>query len=352
MDQVRQDLDQHDVPALTLRVSEASEIISRAGPGHSSVTLGEPSSISYPDLMRIADRLAAATPDRPCFSFEFFPPYTERGVESLFATVVDLRPLQPGFVSVTYPGSAAVSPDEEVVRRRRLTLELTRRIREESGLTAMAHVTCSGHSRDELCAILDQLAAEGADNVMALRGDPPGGLGQAFVAVEGGFSHGVELVRLVRERGYGFCVGAGCYPEVHPEAEDAATDLAHLVEKVDAGVDFLVTNVCFDNGAYFDFVARARAAGIRVPIVPGLMPVTSAATVARMPGFGASIPADLQRRLDACGGDNERILAAGVEHTTAQARALLQAGVPWVHFYTLNTSRATRVIVSSLQRQM
>ncbi|HEV3232609.1 MAG TPA: methylenetetrahydrofolate reductase [NAD(P)H] [Candidatus Dormibacteraeota bacterium] len=299
--------------------------------------------------MKIAERLGAGS---PCFSFEFFPPNTEKGVESLFRTVVDLGPLEPDFVSVTYPGSAQVMPDPEVLRKRRLTLELTRRIRAESGIEAMAHLTCSGHTRDELCDILDQLAAEGATNVLALRGDPPGGSGGAFVAVAGGFSHGVELVRLVRERGYDFCVGAACYPETHSEAPDAGVDLAHLVAKVDAGVDFLVTQLFFDNAHYFRFVDRARAAGIRVPIVPGLMPVTSAGTVARMPGFGASIPDDLRARLDACGDDAEAILAVGVAHTTEQAVGLLAGGAPGVHFYTLNTSRATRAIVSSLREQM
>src|SRR2546428_1469938 len=152
--------------------------------------------------MRIVDRLSTGV---PCFSFEFFPPHTEKGVDSLFRTVVELAPLYPGYVSCTYPGSSTPSPDAEITRRRKLTLDLTRRIREESGIEAMAHLTCSAQSREDLIQILDQLADEGADNVLALRGDPPQG-GGAFIQAEGGFAHGVELVQLIREHGYAFCV--------------------------------------------------------------------------------------------------------------------------------------------------
>jgi len=190
--------------------------------------------------MRIADRLREP---EPCFSFEFFPPHTDKGVESLFRTVVELAPLRPGFVSCTSPGSATPDPDPEIVRRRKLTLELTRRIREESHIEAMAHLTCSARTRDELVEVLDQLAAEGAENVLALRGDPPMTLvegGGEFVRKEGGFAHGNELVGLIRERGYDFCVGAACYPETHTESPDIETDLRYLKQKVDAGADFLI----------------------------------------------------------------------------------------------------------------
>lgn len=296
--------------------------------------------------MRIADRLSEA---EPCFSFEFFPPNTPEGVDSLFRTIMELRPLQPGYVSVTYPGSATPDPDPEIRRRRELTLELTRRIREESGIEAMAHITCSGHTRDELIELLDRLADQGAENVLALRGDPPGGTGK-FVRHEGGFEHAIELIALIRDRGYNFCVGAGCYPETHPESQDPDTDLRHLKEKVDAGADFLVSQLFHDNRRWHDFMRRVRAAGITVPVDPGLMPVINRAGIERMSALsGASLPAELQRELETRGDDPNQVVEIGVAHTTAQALELLDSGAPGIHLYTLNRSRATREIVSAIR---
>jgi len=304
--------------------------------------------------MKIADRLRSS---EPCFSFEFFPPHTEKGVESLFRTVVELKPLDPGFVSCTYPGSASPEPDPEVVRRRGLTIELTRRIREESGIEAMAHITCSGHTRDDLVGILDGLKADGADNVLALRGDPPGLVSGedrgAFVARDGGFSHGVELVELIRERGHDFSIGAACYPEKHVESPDVDTDIAHQKAKVEAGADFLISQLFFDNHGWFEFENRARAAGIDVPIVPGLMPILSRQGVLRMTSLsGAALPVELREKLDACGDDEEAVQLVGIEWTTRQARELLAHGVPGIHFYVLNKSRAARAIVSELRGQL
>jgi methylenetetrahydrofolate reductase (NADPH) len=302
--------------------------------------------------MRIVERLTAS---EPCFSFEFFPPHTEKGVDSLFRTVVELAPLRPGFVSCTSPGSATPDPDPEIVRRRKLTLELTRRIREESHIEAMPHITCSARTRDELIQVLDQLLSEGADNVLALRGDPPGivdptGGQRAFVATEGGFSHGDELVGLIHERGYRFCIGAACYPEKHQEAPDFETDLTNLKRKVDAGVDFLISQLYFDNRSWFRFEEHARASGISVPLVPGLMPITSRDGIMRMTLLsGATIPDELQEQLDANADDAEAIQKVGIEWTTNQARELLDHGVPGIHFYTLNKSRASREIVSALR---
>jgi methylenetetrahydrofolate reductase (NADPH) len=302
--------------------------------------------------MRIVDRLQA---EEPCFSFEFFPPHTEKGVESLFRTVVELAPLGPGFVSCTYPGSATPDPDPEIVRRRGLTIELTRRIRQESKLEAMAHLTCSAHTRDDLIAILDQLASEGADNVLALRGDPPGILApeasrKAFIVKRGGFAHGEELVALVREQGYDFCIGAACYPETHVESADSGIDIDHLKRKVDAGADFLISQLFFDNSCWFDFLERARASGIEVPIVPGLMPIQSRDGILRMTTLsGATIPPELQADIDRHADDAEAIQQIGIGWATRQARELLAAGAPGVHFYTLNRSRASREIVTALR---
>ena len=296
--------------------------------------------------MRIADRLKDP---EPCFSFEFFPPNTMEGVDSLFRTIMELRPLDPSYVSVTYPGSATPDPDPEIRRRRALTLELTRRIRDESGIEAMAHLTCSGHTREELIELLDQLAEEGAENVLALRGDPPGGTG-TFVRHEGGFAHAVELIALIRERGYDFCVGAGCYPETHTECDDPDTDLRHLKEKVDAGADFLVSQLFHDNARWHEFMARVRAAGIDVPIDPGLMPIINRAGILRMSALsGATLPAPLQHELDTRGDDPDQVVEIGVAHTTAQALELLDSGAPGIHLFTLNRSRATREIVSAIR---
>ncbi|HXA41687.1 MAG TPA: methylenetetrahydrofolate reductase [NAD(P)H] [Candidatus Solibacter sp.] len=297
--------------------------------------------------MKIIDRLSAA---EPCFSFEFFPPHTEQGVDSLFRTVLELAPLNPGYVSCTYPGSSTPTPDPEIARRRRLTIDLTRRIREESGIEAMAHLTCSAHSRDDLVQILDGLAEDGADNVLALRGDPPQG-GGAFVQAEGGFEHGIELIRLIREGGYPFCVGAACYPEKHQESPDAELDLRHLKAKVDAGADFLISQLFFDNSRWFDFMRRVRAAGIEVPVIPGLMPIINREGIIRMTELsGAYLPEALRDELDSRGDDAEAAVQTGIAHTTAQALELLDSGVPGIHFFTLNKSRATREIVSAIRQ--
>ncbi|HEV1998407.1 MAG TPA: methylenetetrahydrofolate reductase [Candidatus Dormibacteraeota bacterium] len=296
--------------------------------------------------MRIADRLRSG---EPCFSFEFFPPHTEEGVNSLFRTVMELRPLQPAYVSVTYPGSSTPDPDPEIRRRRELTLDLTRRIREESGIEAMAHITCSGHTRDDLLRLLERLADEGAANVLALRGDPPGVTGK-FVRHEGGFEHAVELISLIREQGYTFCVGAGCYPETHVECDDPDEDIRNLKAKVDAGADFLVSQLFHDNQCWRDFMVRMRGAGIDVPAEPGLMPIISREGIVRMAALsGARLPEILQRELDTRGDDPDAVVEIGVAHTTVQALELLDEGAPGIHFYTLNRSRATREIVSAIR---
>ncbi|MFN2462755.1 MAG: methylenetetrahydrofolate reductase [Candidatus Dormibacteria bacterium] len=300
--------------------------------------------------MRILDRISG---NRPCFSFEFFPPHTEKGVDSLFRTILELKALQPGFVSCTYPGSAGVHPDPEVSRRRALTLELTRRIRRDSGIEAMAHLTCSGHTSAELAAVLDELVREGAENVLALRGDPPSlvrdGGSVHFEARAGGFSHGEDLVRLIRERGYPFSVGVACYPETHMEAASPDADLDVLKRKMDAGADFAISQLFFDNHRWFDFVERARAAGITIPLVPGLMPITSRDGIVRMTSLsGASLPAPLRAELDAHADDEDAVQRIGVEWGAAQASELMAAGFTAIHFCTLNRSRAARDIVSRL----
>jgi len=277
----------------------------------------------------------------PVVSFEFFPPKSEAGYESLYRTIADLKRLSPGFVSVTWGAGGST---------RRRTAELVVQIQRELGLTAMAHMTCVGSPKEELAETLDALAREGLENVLALRGDPPKDQSD-FRPAPGGFAHADELVAFVRSR-WDFCVGGACYPETHPEAESPAADLAHLVGKVRAGAEFLITQLFFDPEHYFAFVARARAAGIEVPIVPGIMPVISAHNARRMAGLcGAGIPAALEARLVEAGDDEAATLEAGVAWATEQCRTLLARGAPGLHFYTLNRSPAARRVHENLFRR-
>lgn len=287
--------------------------------------------------MRIRDMFQ----DRPIFSFEFFPPKTPRGEETLLAAIADLRRLRPAFVSVTYGAGGST---------RSRTVELVVRIKREFGIETMAHLACMGHSRGEIVEILDRLRDEGIENVLALRGDPPRDQA-AFRPAPDGFRYAAQLVAFIRSRGYPFCVGGAGYPEGHPEAPDPETDLLHLKEKVEAGLDFVITQLFFDNRDYFHFVERSRAIGIDVPIIPGIMPVTNVAQIERFTTLcGARIPEELHRRLTAVRDDNAAVEAIGVDHATRQCRELLDRGAPGIHFYTLNRSPATRAILSRLRR--
>jgi methylenetetrahydrofolate reductase (NADPH) len=286
--------------------------------------------------MRVVDAFESGT---PTFSFEFFPPRTPEGVDNLFATIAALRELAPTYVSVTYGAGGST---------RELTLELVTRIKRETGIEAVAHLTCVGATRAELEATVGRLVAAGIENVLALRGDPPRGE-TTFQVTEGGLAYGAELVELLREVD-GLCVGAACYPEGHVEATDLVADVAHLRRKVNAGAEYLITQLFFINEQYFAFVARARAAGIDVPIVPGIMPITNLDQIERFTSMcGASIPRDLARGLDARRDDPQAVLDLGVAYATAQCADLLRRGAPGIHFYTLNRSPATRAILSALR---
>ncbi|HEY8212393.1 MAG TPA: methylenetetrahydrofolate reductase [NAD(P)H] [Myxococcaceae bacterium] len=287
--------------------------------------------------MKIRNRL---NPSSPCFSFEFFPPKTEEGVEQLLRTIEELAPLEPGFVSVTY-GAGGSTRDR--------TLELVTTIKERSGIEAMAHVTCVGHTRAELKEVLDRLAAAKVENVLALRGDPPKGE-KAFTPVAGGFRYASELVRFVREHDYGFCMGGACYPEGHIENPSREVDLKNLKVKVDGGLDFVITQLFFDNAFYFDFVERARRVGINVPIVPGIMPITNYEQLNRFIRMcGTTVPMRLALQLEKVKDNPEAVMQLGIAHATVQCIELLGRGVPGIHFYTLNRSPATRMIVSALR---
>ena len=285
--------------------------------------------------MRIADLYAR---ERPVFSFEFFPPKTEAGYRSLYRTIGELKRLDPGFVSVTCGAAGST---------RRKTADLVIRIQRDLGITAMAHMVCTGTTREELLETLGELAREGIENVLTLRGDPPRDQAE-WRPVPNGFRHADELAGFVKQH-FDFCLGGGCYPEKHHEAPDFETDLANLKRKVDAGVEFLITQLFFDNGDFFDFVKRARAAGIEVPIVPGIMPIVDVKGIRRMTSLsGAKIPDELQAKLDEVQHDDALTRRVGVEWATMQCRELLEAGVPGIHFYTLNRSAATREIFQKL----
>jgi methylenetetrahydrofolate reductase (NADH) len=268
-------------------------------------------------------------------SFEFFPPKDDIGFWDLYKTIEQLKPLSPTFVSVTYGAGGST---------RRKTVELVKRIRTDIGIEAMAHLTCVGATREEIQGVLDELAAAGLENVLALRGDPPQGATE-FVPTPGGFSHANELAEFIHSR-YSFCIGGACYPEKHPEAPDLETDLRNLQRKVEAGAEFLITQLFFDNADFYRFRERAAELGIRVPIVAGIMPILG---VARVKRFGARIPSELLARMEAVEADTEAVREIGVEHAARQCEDLLANGVAGIHFYTLNRSPATRAICSRIR---
>ncbi|MGA7988260.1 MAG: methylenetetrahydrofolate reductase [NAD(P)H] [Candidatus Dormiibacterota bacterium] len=276
---------------------------------------------------------------QPVFSFEFFPPKTDEGVRQLFETISHLRELEPTFVSVTYGAGGSV---------RTRTVELVERIRRELDIEPVAHLTCLDATVDELREILDGLRSAGIDNVLALRGDPPDGAGR-FVATDGGLAHGSDLIEVITAA-YPFCVGGACYPEKHPESASTDDDVRSAKLKEDAGASYLITQLFFDNSCYFDFVARARAAGVTVPIIPGIMPVTNVSQIARFTQkIGATIPEPLMLALRSREADPEAVLQLGVAWATLQCAELLAGGAPGVHFCTMNRSPATRAILSALR---
>jgi methylenetetrahydrofolate reductase (NADPH) len=273
------------------------------------------------------------------FSFEFFPPKTPQDVEELFIRARELRPLGPSFISVTYGAGGTT---------RRNTIDLVCRFQAELDMVAMAHLTCVGHSQAELREILAELRARGIDNVMCLRGDPPRGQSN-FVPAPDGFSHAAELVTLARSLG-DFCIGVAGYPEVHPECGDKQRDLENLRAKVERGADFITTQLFFDPRDYVDFCARARRLGITARIIPGIMPITNYRQIVRFATMcGATIPAELHRRLEPVADDPQAVLDIGVDWAWRQCEALLASGAPGIHFYTLNRSLATQRIFERLQ---
>jgi methylenetetrahydrofolate reductase (NADPH) len=287
--------------------------------------------------MRIDEILAKA--EQPIFSFEFFPPKSDEGERVLGIALESLRQLDPDFVSVTY-GALGSS--------RTRTMGLTKWIKQELGIEAMAHLSCVGSTREELCQILDDTTGAGIENILALRGDPPRGETE-WKPHPDGLRFSTELAGLIRSHCEA-CIGAACFPEVHPEAPDLAHDLRFLKEKIDSGVSFLITQLFFDNELYFRFVDEARAVGVEVPILPGIMPITDLRQIKTITGMcGATIPPALHEALEWRSHDPDAVLQLGVAHATLQCAELLARGAPGIHFYTLNRSHATRAILSALK---
>jgi methylenetetrahydrofolate reductase (NADPH) len=289
--------------------------------------------------MRIDERIA--DDPAPSFSFEFFPPKSDDGERNLAGALDELSSLQPTFVSVTY---GAAGTTEQKLK----TLDIVSRIKADHGLEAMAHFTCVGATVEQLRATLDRMRDAGIENVLALRGDPPPGQDE-WTATEGGLAYSRELIELIRGE-YDFAIGAACFPEVHIHADSAQSDLRYAKEKVDAGARFLITQLFFDNDAYWDYVARSREAGIDVPIIPGIMPITNVQQIKRFTEMcGATIPERLLRELELRADQPDAVADFGVAYATLQCSDLLANGAPGIHFYTLNRSPATRAILSALR---
>lgn len=277
------------------------------------------------------------TQDRPTISFEFYPPKTDDGWNDLRNTLERTKSLKLDFVSVTYGAGGST---------RSKTVEICAEIQRDLGLGAMAHLTCVGHSREELDGILDQLRVAGVDTIMALRGDPPKGTTE-FVAHPEGYRYAEELIRHIAARG-GFKMGCAFYPEVHPEAESAESDLANLRRKQDAGAAFGVSQLFYDADLFLRFRDVARKAGVAMPLVAGVMPITNLAAAKR---FVKSFPNDLAKAIEAAGDDQAAITEAGVRQAVAMIRRLCSEGVEGVHLYTLNKSGSSPRVVELLREE-
>ncbi|OGQ87481.1 MAG: methylenetetrahydrofolate reductase [NAD(P)H] [Deltaproteobacteria bacterium RIFOXYD12_FULL_56_24] len=277
--------------------------------------------------------------NRFSFSFEFFPPKDEPGWESLFANISDLMPLKPAYVSVTY-GAGGSTRDR--------THKLIVRIQQETSLTVVSHLTCVGANREETAEILSSYAASGVENILALRGDPPKGQTD-FVQPRDGFAYAADLVAFIKKNFPQMGVGVAGFPEGHPGTPNRLLEMDYLKAKVDAGADYIVTQLFFDNRDFYDFRDRCALAGITVPIIAGLMPIASRSGMVRMAELaaGARIPAPLLRALERTRND-EQVEKVGVHWATEQVRDLLDNEVLGIHFYTLNNSRQALDIYQTL----
>lgn len=310
-------------------------------------------SASPGNALKISEIFAKKLPRKePVFSFEFFPPKTEKGEKALYQAIDELKPLNPDFVSVTYGAGGST---------RARTLDWVTAIKNGHGVEAMAHLTCVGATREDLEEFISQLKSRGLHNVLALRGDPPRDQ-TAFRPTPGGFSYANELVEFIKERQPDLSVGVAGYPEKHVEAVDFETDLYHLINKTHAGADFVITQLFFDNSNFYSFLDKLRSFRVspagahalpdwNTPVVPGIMPITSASQLDKFIAMcGAIIPPDLRARIERAKSDEE-VAEIGIEHATEQVRDLIEKGAPGIHFYTLNKSTATRKILKSIRAE-
>jgi methylenetetrahydrofolate reductase (NADPH) len=276
---------------------------------------------------------------RPVRSLEFFPPKDDAGVEALRAAAAALKRMSPDFVSVTY-GAGGTTRDR--------TAQVSAMLRNDFGFTVMPHLTCVGHSRDELAAIADRIHADGFRNIMTLRGDPPKGSTE-FKVASNGLRNANELVELLKTRHSDFCLGVAGYPEKHPEAVSFDIDLTNLRRKVDAGAAFVTTQLFFDNTLYYRFVEKCRACGITVPILPGIMPVLSLKQIQRFTQMcGTILPTQLITRLEVAAEDSDVVETIGVDWALTQIRGLLANGAPGYHLYILNRAKGALALTAGL----
>ena len=285
--------------------------------------------------LKIKDILKKTRP----VSFEFFPPRHAEGIPAVLETLNELKAYCPDYVSVTYGAGGST---------RAFTEEITFEAKRTAGVEVMAHLTCVGQTKEEIHGVLERLDAEGVENIIALRGDPPRGTTE-FVPMEGGFDHATDLLQHVKDN-FDFGVAAACYPEGHTESVDLDSDLEYVKMKVENGADFLITQLFYDNQYYYDFLERARAFGIDVPIIPGILPVLNSSQVRRFTTLsGSDIPPQLDKLLDKYADNDDSARDMGVEYATAQVRELWDSGVPGVHFYVLNRNYSVSRILDNLK---
>jgi methylenetetrahydrofolate reductase (NADPH) len=277
--------------------------------------------------------------NRPLRSLEFFPPKDEAGVAALRATAEVLQRIAPDFVSVTYGAGGST---------RERTAQICAFLKADFGFTVMPHLTCVGHTRDELHALADQIHDNGFRNIMTLRGDPPKGA-TSFTPTADGLRYASELAALLKARHPDFCLGVAGYPEKHPEAASLDADIDNVKRKIDAGGDFITTQLFFDNAVYFRFVEKCRARGITAPIVPGIMPVLSLKQIQRFTQMcGATLPEKLIKRLEAAGDHTDAVEAVGLDWALTQIRELLAQGAPGYHLYILNRAKSALALAAGL----
>ena len=295
--------------------------------------------------MHINDILSESN---PTFSFEFFPPKTAEAADKFYETIRDLETCNPSFVSVTYGAGGST---------RELTHDLVVKIKETTSIPPIPHLTCVAHSEDEIKSTLERYASVGISNILALRGDPPASMVD-YDRSKDAFLYAADLVRYIRQfnesgkhpdpRGFG--IGVAAFPEGHPDTPNRLLEMDYLKAKVDEGADYICTQLFFDNHDFFDFRDRCELAGINIPIIAGIMPITSASGIKRMAELaaGAHFPAKLLKALNRAGDNREAVQRVGIQHAAEQCAGLLDGGVSGIHFYTLNQSRATREVYASL----